>query len=151
MSSKAIEKALFGTLVLLSLFWFVYTASGYNAKARFAPLIIGIPTLALAIYCAQSDWRAARRGRVEPTQGGSSAGSEWRSSLWIVGCFVSIYLLGFTWGLPLYSFLYAKVRGKEKWLRAAVLTIATYAIVMVFTAFLRIPLHRGIIFDLLNG
>lgn len=153
MKIKVTEQLVFSVILLLVLSWFVYTAIGYNSKARFVPLVIGIPTLALAIYHVQADWRAARQEEVRKSaEDKANVRKEWNSALWVVGCFVLIYLIGFEWGLPLYSFLYARVRGKESWLRSLLPAIAAYLVLWIFfITLLHIPLYRGALVVLLRG
>lgn len=148
-------RALFSLLLTLILVWFVVTATGYNATARFVPLVVGIPTLLLAVYQVQADLRRAPKASKAKApgseEGGSEIGKELNSILWIVSCFVLIWLIGLEWGLPLYSLAYAKVRGKQPWLLSLVPAVAAYLVMWIFfLQILHVPLYEGVVFEFLN-
>lgn len=154
MRIKITEERILALFFFVVLLWFVITASGYSAKARFVPLVIGIPALVLAAYQLQSDWRKPVKSEsdLEGANNSEKTRRELGSGLWVVGCFVLIWLVGFTIGLPVYAYAYAKVRGKEGWLISLVpAAIAFLVLWVLFVNFLHIPLYQGILFDLLAG
>lgn len=148
-------QVLFSLLLMLILVWFVVTASGYNETARFVPLVVGIPTLLLAVYQVQVDWRkaakASKAAAPKKSEGVSAARTEWIATLWVISCFIVIWLIGFEWGLPLYSFAYAKVKGKQPWLLSLVPAVAAYLVMWIFfLQILHVPLYEGVVFEFLN-
>lgn len=154
MKIRVSGQALFSLLLMLILVWFVVTATGYNETARFVPLVVGIPTLLLAVYQVQVDWRKAARASKAATEKPESVPSdrnETNAALWVISCFVVIWLIGFEWGLPLYSFAYAKVKGKQPWLLSLVPAVAAFLVMWIFfLQILHVSLFEGVVFEFLN-
>lgn len=152
---------------LFALFWvgifaYVVRDAWFNIRleeerAAIFPLIIGIPTLVLALAALGQDFlKAIAWGATQ------SSPSESKPSLepavvrrravaiisWILGFFLAIWLLGFNIAVPVASFLYLKVGAGEKWPITIVLTMLAWAFFYgLFDYFLHLPFPEG---ELLN-
>ena len=129
-------------------------------RAALFPMVIGIPTLALALLAfGQEVFNTLRR----PTGGTNSA--EITSSLepavmrsravsvvaWTLGFFIAIWLLGFTIAVPVATFLYLKFAAGEKWWITIFLALVAWVFFYgLFDYFLHIPFPEGEIFVWLN-
>lgn len=162
MRARLNEELLFAVILTAIGAFFVVSAATYSSKARFVPLVIGIPTVAMALYQVVKLLRAAPPDHTCETAEDEdlvpcaddevTRASEGRSLAWVVGCFASIWFFGFLIGLPLYAFLYAKVRGREGWLLSIVPAAVAFAVLYgVFFHGLHVPLYKGFLPQLLNG
>ena len=81
--------------------------------------------------------------------GGEETGESWPkyavAGAWVVGFFLSIYLLGFIIAIPVFILSYLKARG-IKWLSAVAFSIATGAFVyIVFVVTIELYFYEGLI------
>lgn len=152
----------FAAFLTLATLFLVVTAAGYSSKARLIPLVVGLPTLALAAFqvwgmmkkpAADHACEVDEDEDVVPCADEKlTPRTEARSLAWVVGCFASIWILGFLVGLPLYAFLYAKVRGGEGWLLSLIPAAVSFAVLYgVFVQGLHVPLYEGVVPLLLAG
>ncbi len=66
--------------------------------------------------------------------------------LWLAGLFVLLYVLGFAIGIPLFTFLYMKVRSHDGWRLSIALPIVAWVIMFfVFGQVARFTLYPGLI------
>lgn len=66
---------------------------------------------------------------------------------WIIGCFVAIWLLGFSIGVPLFTFVKLKFSGREKLSLTLVMTACAWALVYgLFQLVLKVPFPTGQLF-----
>ena len=71
---------------------------------------------------------------------------------WTVGFFVAIWLLGFSYAVPLTMVLYLKFAGREKWPITVIMTFCTWGFFyLLFQKMLNVPFPDGLIFDLFKG
>ena len=64
--------------------------------------------------------------------------------LWIIGYFVAIWLLGFSIGVPLCTFLQLKAGSREKWAVTIILTVFSWAFIYcIFDRVLHVPFPPG--------
>ena len=129
--SRSLFPFLFSLLFVGVFVWQISEAFfGYGRsahQARIFPVAIGLPFLALTLTAAGIEfrhWLAGRRLAVEKppesdTPSVRSAEVERRRTTviiaWIVGFYLTIWLLGFMLAAPLLTLLYIKVAGKEAW------------------------------------
>lgn len=153
----------------------IIVAFTYNVRARGAPLVISIPGLVLmlgwlateirtggaATLRRKHDREVAISGEGQDSVSAPAKGKETSNIrklpvpralpeldpfLWVTGLLVLIWILGFQIAMPLFMFLYVKVRSREGWMLSIVLTVAAWAVAyFVFGHVLRIPLYEGII------
>lgn len=70
---------------------------------------------------------------------------------WLLGLPVAIYLVGFSIAIPLVTFAYLKVQGREGWLLSIILAAAAYLFYYgLFENFLHIPTPRPYLFRLFD-
>ena len=71
---------------------------------------------------------------------------------WTVGFFMAIWLLGFSYAVPLTMVLYLKLAGREKWPITAVMTFCTWLFFyLLFQRMLSVPFPDGLIFTLFKA
>jgi hypothetical protein len=136
-----------------------FLPGGWGPRSGLFPLVIGVPTLALAIVQLMLDLRGAGRGSLS-AEGGAAALDlpadvvRQRSLLilgTIVGFAVAIWLLGFLVAIPLVSLLYMKASG-ESWLLAIAISLATVVVFFVtFVWWLNIPVPPGLLLEPVLG
>jgi heme/copper-type cytochrome/quinol oxidase subunit 2 len=71
---------------------------------------------------------------------------------WIVGCFLLIWLLTFSWAVPLTILLYLKLAGRERWPLTLIITgCAWLFFYALFERTLNVPFPDGYLFELFSG
>jgi hypothetical protein len=66
---------------------------------------------------------------------------------WLVGYFIGIWLLGFSFGVPLCTFIQVKIFGREKWLLSLTYTAFAWALIYgIFDRVLHVPFPTGQLF-----
>jgi hypothetical protein len=144
------------SIILVAFFaLFAYTAKDWRLQARLYPWAVGIPMLVLALVQLVLDLRG-----IEPTKRHDDAPVDVqfaertdpvvarRRTLnifsWIVGYIVAIWLIGFSYSVPLVVFLYLKVQSRESWLLSIVLTAAAWLTFWgLFDRLLHLPFPQG--------
>jgi hypothetical protein len=163
---KFCEQAVF-TLVLLVFVGFIFLlALDLGRLARLAPLVIVIPTLVLLVYQFGLDlvsWLALSKGRSRTMDlpgvdrlGEAQAQLEQRTEamrrgrrelnmfFWVLLMFAFIFLFGFSFGVPLHTLLYLKVRSGEGWLLSTAMASGMWALLYgVFGLLLPVRLYEG--------
>jgi putative tricarboxylic transport membrane protein len=70
---------------------------------------------------------------------------------WIVGYFIGIWLLGFSFGVPLCTFIQLKIFGREKWPHSLIYTASAWALIYgIFDRVLHVPFPTGYLFEALG-
>lgn len=125
-------------------------------RAALFPMVIGIPTLALALLAfGQEVFNTLRRptGRTDPPEITSSLEPAVMRSravsvvAWTLGFFIAIWLLGFTIAVPVATFLYLKFAAGERWWITIFLALVAWVFFYgLFDYFLHIPFPEGEIF-----
>jgi hypothetical protein len=70
---------------------------------------------------------------------------------WIVGYFVGIWLFGFSFGVPLCTFIQLKIFGREKWPQSLIYTASVWALIYgIFDRVLHVPFPTGYLFEALG-
>ena len=142
----------------------------YVPKARLMPLVVGVPTLALVVFCllvnlvpgfSKRYRRVAEqdvfdlgeiRKKLAPAARKKRSPAEIRRKemnmiWWLVGLMAAILLLGYLIAIPGFVFLFLKVRSGERWLTTILVTAATWICVYgVFVVLLKLPIYKGILF-----
>ena len=124
-------------------------------SARFFPWVLGFPVFMLALVQFIMDLT----GRGDKSEDQRMAGTEMglpkkvvnRRTAgvfgWLFGWFAAIWLLGFTVGAPLSTFIQLKLGERERWPLALILTGIAWAFIhFVFRGLLHLPFPRGQIF-----
>lgn len=145
------------TLGVIMLFaWTVWEAREWWFRTRLFPWAIGIPGLALSLAQLDLDVLGFLRTRGLPPA--ETPDKERRVLLrrtaqitgWIVGFFAAIWLLGFSYAVPLTTLLYLKFAG-ERWPITLLLTfLAWISFYGVFDYSLHVPFPPGLFLEWLG-
>jgi TctA family transporter len=153
------SKALFSVVVVVLIALALWQSRHFGFRAGLFPWAIGIPTLVLALLQLNKDVT----GRKTP-----KAAAVWEAALhippevaiyrtltiigWTVGFFVMIWLLGFTYAVPVVMILYLKFAGREKWLMTLIVTFFTWLFFHgLFERALNVPFPEGLLIGLFKG
>jgi hypothetical protein len=128
---------------------------GYPPRARFFPMIVislcGVIVMGelLKAFIAHLKSGAAgreSRGKEESPETGKPQQKTIELLAWISGFALSIWLLGFVIGMPLFMLVYVKMKG-EGWRWAIILSVTMFLIVYAcFSILLNIPVYEGMLF-----
>jgi|GEM_PF-1721374 len=162
-----VRETAFVSVVAVVVLGFIIVGMGYLPQARLAPLVIGVPTLALMLInmwaLGLSGRRSVSRGEgtaeggVRPGgNGGNDAGTgcdegaplarELSIIGWIIGFALAIWLIGFTLAIPLFLFLMARVRFRESAAASIGLALIVGAgLYLAFNVLLKVPMSCGIL------
>ena len=132
---------------------------GYSYKARLSPLVVGIPGLIVSLISLVSELRKglgkkdslaedqAAAAATEVKQAGN-IGKEIIAFAWLTGLFLLIYVVGFMVAIPVYLFLYLKVKSSETLVLSILYSLISWGVLYgFFGVILHIPLYPGIIVD----
>ena len=135
----ALYTLIVATIIALALF----QSRNFGFRAGLFPWVIGIPTLLLALVQLAKD---LTRHKNEPAADHEAIAPEAVRQrtlsiiAWTVGCFLAIWLLGFSYAVPLFIFLYLKVEGREGWLMSVTVTFFSWLFFyMLFERMLNVP------------
>jgi len=154
------SKALFSVVVVVLVALALWQSRNFGFRAGLFPWAIGIPTLVLALLQLNKDVT----GRKKP----QAAAATWEAALeiplevatrrtlaiigWTVGFFVMIWLLGFTYAVPVVMILYLKLAGREKWPMTLIVTFFTWLFFHgLFERALNVPFPEGLLIGLFKG
>jgi len=154
------SKALFSLVVVVLIALALWQSRNFGFRAGLFPWAIGIPTLVLALLQLNKDVT----GRKKP----KAAAATWEAALdvtpylatrrtlailaWTVGFFVMIWLLGFTYAVPVVMILYLKFAGREKWPMTLIVTFFTWLFFHgLFERALNVPFPEGWLIGLFKG
>jgi hypothetical protein len=135
----------------------VFTARGLPFDTRLLPLVIGIPTLCLALF--QLFRELTSLARPDAPRKVATMDLEIDSSLptvlvikraltlfgYLVGLLIGITLVGFFISMPLFTFLYLKFQGKETWLFSLVLAAGVLLLIKTFDGVLHPVWIEGVV------
>ena len=127
----------------------------FDFRSGLFPWVVGFPVLALAIIRLVMDLmgKAGETHKDHPT----GIGPELQPKVvnrrtagifgWTIGYFITIWLLGFSVGVPLCMFAQLKIGSREKWPLSIILTVGAWAFIyLLFYRMLRVPFPQGLIF-----
>jgi TctA family transporter len=148
-------KALFTTAVIVILALALWQSRNFGIRAGLFPWVIGIPTLLLALCQFVKDVRAPKEAQDAGEADAVPPEVARRRTVaiigWTVGCFLLIWLLGFSWAVPLTIFLYLKVAGRESWPMTLAVTLCAWLFFYaLFERMLNVPFPQGYLFELLG-
>jgi TctA family transporter len=147
--------ALFTLTVIVVLSAALWQSRNFGPRAGLFPWVIGIPTLILAFFQLVRDVA----GKETAEAAGSHAELATRVVvqrtiailLWIFGCFIAIWLLGFPYAVPLVILLYLKF-ARESWKITAIVTFCAWIFFWgLFERLLNVPFPEGLLISLIKG
>jgi DMSO reductase anchor subunit len=140
----------FGIVLVVVFAYAAITALRYPEEARLLPLAVAIPGLVLAVVHVVLSVRPQGTAAAEPVDENETLTPAERTrrtaqiAAWIVGIFVSIYLVGFQIAVPLAAIAYLRVMAREGWLMSAGIAVLCWALVFgIFDRVLHVPLPTG--------
>ncbi|HEX4988655.1 MAG TPA: tripartite tricarboxylate transporter permease [Candidatus Binatia bacterium] len=154
------NKALFSVVVAIILALALFQSRNFGYRAGLFPWVIGIPTLLLCLAQLSRDlWGKEKpKGDLAAWEVAADVAPEVVHKrtinilLWTVGFFISIWLLGFSYSIPVSMILYLKLAGKEKWPMTIIITFFTWLFIYgLFERVLSIPFPDGLLVSLIKG
>jgi len=147
-------KALFTLIIAILLAFALFQSRHFGFRAGLFPWVIGIPTLILALCQLVKDLLGREKAK-RPLAGWEVAADvapevATRRTvsiiIWSIGFFLAIWLLGFSYSIPVSMLLYLRLAGKEKWPMALAVTFFTWLFVYgLFERALSIPFPDGLL------
>ncbi len=144
----------FSLMMVLVFSVVLYQARGWRIYAKLLPFVIGFPMLAMALAQLVLDLRK-KGAQSGDTFGGAIAGDipepvVRKRTLTIVGyllgLFLSVWLLGFSISIPLFTFLYLKLESGESWWLSILLTVLAWVFIIgLFEWLLEQPFPQGLL------
>ncbi len=154
--SAALFTVVVATLLALALF----QSRNFGFRAGLFPWAIGIPTLLLALVQLGKDTlgREKAKGVLAAWEVAVAVPPEVARRrtisvlIWTMGFFIAIWLLGFSYSIPVAMLLYLKLAGKEKWPMTIAVTFFTWLFIYaLFERTLSIPFPEGLLVSLIKG
>jgi putative tricarboxylic transport membrane protein len=148
-------ETLFSLFIMVVFIFAMAKSLRFDFRTGLFPWVIGFPVLALTIGQLVMDLRGKRdRGSSDHTE---EAGPEIPIDVvnrrtmiifgWILGYFAAIWLLGFSIGVPLCTFIQLKFGSREKWLLSLIMTAFAWAFIYcIFDRVLHVPFPTGQVF-----
>lgn len=148
-------QALFTASVIVVLALALWQSRNFGFRAGLFPWVIGIPTLILAFFQLARDL-VKKPADAAPAHAEISRQLVVRRTisilLWIFGCFVVIWLLGFSYAVPLVILAYLKFTGGENWKITALVTFCAWLFFWaLFEKALNVPFPEGLLINLIKG
>jgi hypothetical protein len=154
--------------VALFLFALAYVWQGFSYKPtpRLFPLMVGIPMLVLTAFQIVIEFfpnlskKYAEIGTVDAEILAGKARNrvveedprqtqkELKAFLWLGLAVGLIMFLGIFWGVPLFIFIFLKLRSATRWTISASLPLGTlFVMYLLFVRLFQIPLYKGLLLE----
>lgn len=154
--------ALFTVVIAILLTLALWQSRNFGYRAGLFPWVIGTPTLILALGQLARDVYGKKKkkiaGLAESVETHIDIAPEIVRQrtlailLWTIGFFVAIWLLGFSYAVPLTLLLYLKFGGNEKWPMTIAVTFFTWLFYWsLFEWLLKVPFPEGLLIELIKG
>jgi len=142
-------RTVFPSVILAIAIILIIVTIGYPYKAKLFPLLIAFSVAALLV--AQIVKEASTKSEQETDAEDKKVGLKDTLAkyltvpAWIIAFALSIYVLGYLVGIPLFFLIYLKLHG-EKWLTTVICVLAVIVLVYgVFEVAFDIQLYKGIL------
>ena len=147
---------IFTSVILFGFIWGVWQARDWGFRASLFPWVIGFPGILLALAQLEIDVMGLVRQQRARIAARAADPVVVRRTLsivgWILGFFVSIWLLGLPITVPLCTFLFLKVGAGEKWFISVLLTLFAWAgFYAIFVHSLSLPFPPGTLVEMFTG
>lgn len=135
--------ALITSIIMLVIFvFFVQQALGFNADARFLPLLVGVPALVLSACQVAIEWR---KRRAQPQGEALFQPGERFTIVWLLMTVISVIVFGFSFGAPPMIAIYLAFIAKERPLTAVIGAVLCYGVLhYMFERLLNAQLFQGL-------
>lgn len=144
---------LFSLLMLVIFCGMLVMSMDYSEKARFVPLVVGIPGFFLSFVQVVIELRAFFKDRmiknetnkpeIEDVQ---AAGKELSIICWTLFLLGLILVFGFWVAIPVFLILFLRYHGKESWVLAVVCAACGWGVIfIIFYVLVRVPLYGGLL------
>ena len=148
------SKTTFTLILLFVTALMIYLSFQYKKGAGIVPLVIGIPTLLffLVHFLMETGLikKSENTGPKESNKkeaGENLFGNECRALATIAALFFLIYFIGFFIAVPLFLFVFLKVRYAESWALSITLTgSVSILLYLLFVKIVKLHLYKGIFF-----
>jgi putative tricarboxylic transport membrane protein len=145
----------FCLFIIVALTLALWQSRHFNFRAGLFPWVVGFPVLASAIIQFVKDSMGRKDKRSDDLL--SEAGPELPATVvnrrttimfeWIVIYFVAIWLLGFSLGVPICTFIQLKIGSREKWPISLILTAFAWIFLYgLFDRLMHVPFPTGQLF-----
>lgn len=150
----------FTLVVIATLALALWQSRNFGFRAGLFPWVIGIPTLILAVAQLGRDLYGKKKkkelypGETPETEVSPEDTKRRTISiiLWTIGFFVAIWLLGFSYAVPLTILLYLKLAGHERWPLSIAVTFFSWLFYWgLFERMLNVPFPEGLLIELIKG
>ena len=147
-------KVLFTLIIAILLAFALFQSRHFGFRAGLFPWVIGIPTLILALCQLVKDLLGREKAKrpLADWEVAADVAPEVATRrtvsiiIWSIGFFLAIWLLGFSYSIPVSMLLYLRLAGKEKWPMALAVTFFTWLFVYgLFERALSIPFPDGLL------
>lgn len=129
----------------------VGVATQYPPQARFMPLVVGLPGIALCLVQVVLEIAARRRATTGVTADGPGTEARRRELvLWgsFLGLIASLILLGFWLTIPFFLLAFLRGHAKESWRFSLALSAGgSMLLALVFHVGLGVMLHKGFLLE----
>ena len=165
MKKVSIGRLIFVGLLVIFTLVMVLTSFSYFPKARLVPLVVGIPTLILAILAIIGEaypkllrsldvnlknfngWDQDQEARLEELREMQFGRRVLIQFIWLIGFIILIYLVGFLIGIAVFAILFLKVYGKVGWIKTLAIAAGTWGFIFfMFETFMKVALFKGVLF-----
>ena len=157
--SRVSWKTVFSLSIVLVLALALWQSRHFDFRTGLFPWAIGFPVLSLTIVQLITEFlgKGNRRSSDHLVATGPDLPAEVVNRRtagmfgWIVGYFVGIWLFGFSFGVPLCTFIQLKIFGREKWSHSLIYTAAAWVLIFgIFDRVLHVPFPTGYLFEALG-
>jgi TctA family transporter len=145
-------EAAFTLFIVVAFLLALWQSRTFDFRSGLFPWAIGIPVLALAIMQFLKDLLGLEAKKEDDAQEDAGKGVPAKLAYrrtagiwgWIIGYFAVIWLLGFTIGGPVCTFIHIKIASREKWPISLALTATAWAVIYgAFDRILHVPFPTG--------
>jgi putative tricarboxylic transport membrane protein len=147
--------ALFTLVIVTVIAVALFQSRNFGFRAGLFPWVIGIPTLLLVLVQLTKDLTVEKEQSAGDHEAIPPAVVKRRTLSiigWTLGCFLAIWLLGFSYAVPLFIFLYLKLEGREGWLISVAVTFFSWLFFYaLFERMLNVPFPDPLLFSLLQS
>jgi putative tricarboxylic transport membrane protein len=148
-------ETVFSLFIIVVLALALWQSRRFDFRTGLFPWAIGFPVLSLTIVQCITDFLG--KGNKGNSDHLGEAGSELPTDVvnrrtagmfgWIASYFVGIWLLGFSFGVPLCTFIQLKIFSREKWPQSLIYTAAAWVLIYgIFDHVLHVPFPTGQLF-----